>query len=138
VVIVAVPAYSWMWSEHDVRLGHRRRYTRRQLTTAARQAGLEVVRCTHFHSWLTPPAFALRRTPAGRLMKRPAEEASYVNPPVNRLLYRVTRLERAALRRVAMPVGLSILLVARRPRSPAADPRSAGGRSGPGNQSLIE
>ena len=126
VVIVAVPAYSWMWSEHDVRLGHRRRYTRRQLATAARQAGLEVVRCTHFHSWLTPPAFALRRTPAGRLMKRPAEEASYVNPSVNRLLYRVTRLERAALRRVALPVGLSILLVARRPPSPPT-PRSDGG-----------
>ena len=117
VVIVAVPAYSWMWSEHDVRLGHRRRYTRRQLTAVAQQAGLEVIRCTHFHSWLTPPAFALRRTPLGRLMKRPAEEASYVNPSVNQWLYRVTRLERTALGRVAIPVGLSILLVARRPVS---------------------
>jgi SAM-dependent methyltransferase len=134
VVIVTVPAYSWMWSDHDVRLGHRRRYTRGQLTAAAHRAGLEVIRCTHFHSWLTPPAFAVRRTPAGRLMKRPAEEASYVNPSVNRLLYRVTRVERAALRRVAMPVGLSILLVARRPvgRSGPGSPLR-GGRSGPGS-----
>ena len=29
LVVVAVPAYLWAWSDHDVRLGHRRRYTRR-------------------------------------------------------------------------------------------------------------
>jgi SAM-dependent methyltransferase len=114
LVVVAVPAYMWAWSDHDVRLGHHRRYTRRALREAAETAGLEVLRVTHFHSWLAVPAFLLRRTPVRRLVKGQAEEASFVHPAVNRLLVRVTDLERRALRRIDLPFGLSILLVAQR------------------------
>lgn len=113
LVVVAVPAYGWAWSDHDVRLGHRRRYTRAQLRRVAEEAGLVVQRCTHFHSWLVPPAFAIRKTPLGRLQRGSAEEASMGSPAVNRLLQRVTDLERRVLRRTDLPVGLSILLVAR-------------------------
>jgi hypothetical protein len=116
LVVVTVPAYLWAWSEHDVRLGHRRRYTRATLRAAAEAAGLEVVRCTHFHSWLTVPALLLRRTPRWprRRQRGSAEEASYVGPTVNRVLVWVTEVERRVLRRTDLPVGLSILLVARR------------------------
>jgi 2-polyprenyl-3-methyl-5-hydroxy-6-metoxy-1,4-benzoquinol methylase len=121
LVVVTVPAYLWAWSEHDVRLGHRRRYTRATLRAAAEAAGLEVVRLTHFHSWLTVPALLLRRTPRWprrRLQRGSAEEASYVGPTVNRLLVWVTQLERRLLRRTDLPFGLSILLVARRRPAP--------------------
>jgi SAM-dependent methyltransferase len=121
LVVVTVPAYRWAWSEHDVRLGHRRRYTRPTLRAAAEAAGLEVVRCTHFHSWLTLPALLLRRTPLRLLLKGSAEEASYVGPAVNRLLSAVTRGERRLLRWMDLPFGLSILLVAR--SRPSAAPR---------------
>ena len=113
LVIVAVPAYTWAWSDHDERLGHRRRYTRRSLVEAARAAGLDVVRATYFHSWLVPLALLLRRTPLRRLLRGSAEEASYVGPGVNRLLRGVTRVERTLLRVVDLPMGLSVLLVAR-------------------------
>jgi SAM-dependent methyltransferase len=112
LVVVAVPAYTWAWSDHDVRLGHRRRYTRRSLREAAVAADLEVIRVTHFHSWLVPPALLLRRTPLRRIVRGAAEEASFVSPAVNRLLVAVTTAERRVLRRVDLPVGLSILLVA--------------------------
>ncbi len=111
-MLVAVPAYAWAWSDHDVRLGHRRRYTRRSLREAAVAADLEVIRVTHFHSWLVPPALLLRRTPLRRIVRGAAEEASFVSPTVNRLLVAVTTVERWVLRRVDLPVGLSILLVA--------------------------
>jgi SAM-dependent methyltransferase len=119
LVIVAVPAYMWAWSDHDVRLGHWRRYTRRTLRHAAEAAGLDVLRVTHFHSWLVPMALLLRRTPLRRLVRGAAEEASFVNPAVNRVLGLVTAVERRVLRRVDLPLGLSILLVAR------AGPRTA-------------
>jgi SAM-dependent methyltransferase len=118
LIVVTVPAYGWAWSDHDVRLGHRRRYTRATLEGAARRAGLEVLRCTHFHSWLAPIAYVVRRTPAGRLLRGSAEEASYVHPTVNGVLRGVTALERVALRRMDLPFGLSVLLVARSPRPP--------------------
>lgn len=119
VVVVAVPAYQWAWSGHDVRLGHRRRYGRPKLIAAAEQAGLSVVRCTHFHSWLAPVAWVVRRTPVGRLMGGgSAEEASFGNRWINRALQLVTDVERTILARVDGPVGLSILLVARVPGDP--------------------
>lgn len=115
LVVLAVPAYQWAWSDHDVALGHRRRYLASEMRVLAEQAGLEVVRCTYFHSWLVPLAFVLRRTPARYLVKGPAEEASFVNKRVNRLLGAITDGERTISRLVDIPFGLSILLVARVP-----------------------
>jgi glycosyltransferase involved in cell wall biosynthesis len=114
LVVVAVPAYEWAWSDHDVRLGHRRRYTRARLQRAAQEAGLDVQRCTHFHSWLAPVAWLVRKTPLGRLLgSGSAEEASFGNAWINAALQRVTDLERTYLAARDLPVGLSILLVAR-------------------------
>jgi SAM-dependent methyltransferase len=119
VMVIAVPAYMWAWSDHDVVLGHRRRYTRRSLLAAASAAGLTVHRCTYFHSWLAPLAFLLRRTPLRRLLKSDAEEASFVSPAVNRLLLLLVTLERLLTRRTDLPFGLSVLLVASAPAAVA-------------------
>ena len=115
VVVLTVPAYRWAWSDHDVALGHRRRYTRDELRAAVEAAGFVVERATYFHSWLVLPALLVRRTPLGRLMGGSSpEEASFGSPSLNRLLGVVSRTEAAVLRRVDLPFGLSILLVARR------------------------
>jgi glycosyltransferase involved in cell wall biosynthesis len=117
-VVLAVPAYRWAWSDHDVALGHRRRYTAPQLEAAATMAGLRVDRCSYFHSWLVPPALLLRRTPLRLLLKGAPEEASFVSPTINRLLGVVAGAERAVAQRTRVPFGLSILLVASRPEEP--------------------
>lgn len=115
VVVVTVPAYQWAWSAHDEALGHRRRYTARTLRAAAEAAGLHVERCDYFHSWLVPAALLVRRTPLRRLVRGTAEEASLGGPLVNRWLGRLTRVEAWLGRRVRLPFGLSVLMVARGP-----------------------
>lgn len=130
LVVVAVPAYRWAWSDHDVRLGHRRRYTRVALVAAAHAADIDVVRCTHFHGWLAPVALLLRRTPLRRLIRgQSAEEASFLSPTVNRLLGWLGRFERFVLGWADLPVGLSILLVGR--VSDAGEHAAARGRGAP-------
>ncbi len=115
LLILAVPAYEWAWSDHDDALGHRRRYTAPRLARVAQDAGLDCLRVTYFHSWLAPLAFLLRKTPLRLLVRGDQEEASYVGPGVNRLFRAVTALERGLIRLVPLPFGLSVLLVARRP-----------------------
>ena len=79
-------------------------------------AGLTVLRCTHYHSWLVPVAWLVRRTPLRFVMGQgSAEEASFGSAWVNRALQVVTDVERTVLARRDLPVGLSILLVARVP-----------------------
>ena len=121
-IVLAVPAYRWAWSDHDVALGHRRRYTAPQLEAAATMAGLRVERCTYFHSWLVPAALLLRRTPLRLLLRGAPEEASFVSPSVNRVLGLVAAAERAIAARARVPFGLSILLVATRPEESVASP----------------
>jgi SAM-dependent methyltransferase len=113
-LVVTVPAYEWAWSEHDARLGHRRRYDSEGLRVVLEGAGFTVDRLTHFHSWLVPPAVAVRRTPLGRLVGD-QEAASEGGPVVSRALSGLTRLERATLARIDLPVGLSLLGTAHRP-----------------------
>jgi SAM-dependent methyltransferase len=49
-IVITVPAHEFLWSDHDVFLGHRRRYNREQLRDAIRRGGLDVVECFYFYS----------------------------------------------------------------------------------------
>jgi SAM-dependent methyltransferase len=59
-LLLTVPAYQSLWSTHDVRNEHYRRYRRRSLRDAAGRAGWQLVRDTHFNALLLPPAAAMR------------------------------------------------------------------------------
>lgn len=113
LVLLTVPAYQWLFADHDVRAGHRRRYTAARLERAARAAGLAVERVTYFNSFLVPAAALLRRTPLRRLGSGTDEETSDAPPTVTRLLGLVTAAERRLGRRIRVPFGLSVLLVGR-------------------------
>jgi 2-polyprenyl-3-methyl-5-hydroxy-6-metoxy-1,4-benzoquinol methylase len=110
-LIVTVPAYSWMWSPHDVHLHHKRRYSRRHLSQKCEHAGLAVSRLSHFNTILFPVAVL------GRLFERVFRKATVTTAtppaPVNALLARLFALERLCLARMQLPFGLSILLLAK-------------------------
>src|SRR5690606_41617341 len=108
-------AYPFLWSAHDVRAAHRRRYTARTLVAAVRAAGIAVERVSYYNSFLVLPALVLRRTPLRRLGKETDEETSMAHPAVDRVLTVLSRLEQAWLRRWPVPFGLSIVLVGRTP-----------------------
>jgi len=111
VLLVTVPSYRWLWSAHDDRAGHRRRYRRAELTTAVTAAGFRVVLASAFFSFLVPPAALIRRTPLGRLTADTDEEAS-AGPAVTMVLGRLAATERAVLRRRTIPFGLSQVVLA--------------------------
>ncbi len=111
MLVITVPAYQWLWSAHDVTLRHKRRYTRDALTRLASDAGFAIERATYFNTLLFP-ALAIVRL-LGRLQRRSGHDLHRPGPMVNRLLERVFAAERHLLRRVALPFGNSILLLAR-------------------------
>jgi SAM-dependent methyltransferase len=47
-LLITVPAHLSMWSDHDVLLGHRRRYNRRHLRHVLQRGGVKVDECFHF------------------------------------------------------------------------------------------
>jgi 2-polyprenyl-3-methyl-5-hydroxy-6-metoxy-1,4-benzoquinol methylase len=116
-ILCTVPAYMWLWSDHDRSVHHKRRYTRSRLGTLMGEAGFQVSRITHYTSLLLPLVAAERLIK--RLKTKPDENVSYdvKVPPrwMNGILGGVMGIERGLLRYADFPFGSSILAVGRRP-----------------------
>ena len=114
IVVATVPAYQWLYSEHDARHHHERRYGQRQFREL--WSGGDVLLVSHFNTLLFPPAAAVRL--ANRWWpKRVASHGLELPPaPVNRLLARVMASEAGLLGRVPLPCGLSLVAVVRKRR----------------------
>jgi SAM-dependent methyltransferase len=114
-LVVTVPQHPWLWSAADESAHHVRRYTRRGLLAALREAGFEPLRVTSFVS-LPLPLLA-----GSRMLHRrgsadfdPLRELR-LPVVVDRTLRGVLALERLAVRHgVSFPAGGSLLAVARR------------------------
>jgi SAM-dependent methyltransferase len=114
VAIVSVPAYSWLWSGHDVVHGHHRRYTTGSLVGSLRSAGFDVRSSGYFNSFLLPVAIADRL--AARVLRRPSKsDLQPLYPPLNAVLRRILLAERSRVLRGGFPAGLSAFAVAERP-----------------------
>ncbi|WP_306117700.1 MULTISPECIES: class I SAM-dependent methyltransferase [unclassified Roseitalea] len=108
-LFVTVPALPWLWSAHDERHHHFRRYTRRSLRRTAQEAGLAVQDCFYFNSLLLPVAVAMRAVKAALRSDSPDDTlpANWLNGA----LYRVFASERHLVGRLPMPVGLSVCAI---------------------------
>lgn len=111
--LMTVPAYSWLWSQHDERHHHKRRYTRRAVRALLDGAGLEVELLSHYNTLLTP-AVVLRRGLARLAGARLGPDDAMPGPALNRALTAIFGFERHLLRHVSLPFGISILAIARR------------------------
>jgi ubiquinone/menaquinone biosynthesis C-methylase UbiE len=118
VLVLNVAALEWLRGSHSVLSEETRRYTRPLLRRALRRAGLGVQRLTYTNFSVFPIMVATRllqrasaaagRTPKGHDIEVPPA-------PVNHLLTALLSAEARALRVVNMPIGSSILAVARKP-----------------------
>jgi SAM-dependent methyltransferase len=110
-LLVTVPAYRFLWSQHDVAHGHARRYTRRTLTELLRAAGLEIRQSGYFMSLLFPLALVERLTARFR---RPSAQVLAMPPRrLNALLLRILLAERRRVLAGGFPFGLSVFAIAR-------------------------
>ncbi len=112
-LVVTVPAYPALWSQHDVVNNHRRRYTRRTLLAAATEAGWRPERVTGFNSLLLPAAAAVRLAERVRPPRdRGASDLERVPQRLNGALGAPLAAEARWISKGRdLPVGLSLLAV---------------------------
>jgi SAM-dependent methyltransferase len=111
MVVVTVPAFTWLWSSHDVLNRHRTRYTRTTIAEVASSAGFMVEESSYFSHWTVPLMWA--RTMMEKI--RPGKPAPPMLPPplLNNALAGLSRLEFQLLSRFKLPFGSSVLAVLR-------------------------
>jgi SAM-dependent methyltransferase len=131
-LIITVPAFDALWSEHDEINHHRRRYRSPHLRHLIAEAGFQVDRITYCNTALCLPVLVTRK--AKNLWRaisrqRPGENRPLQSDlgdypkPVNDALFSLMCVETKLMDRFDMPFGVSILAVARRPE--AADRRTS-------------
>jgi len=115
-LLISVPAYPFLWSEHDEALHHRRRYRRAALRRLIALTGFETVRFTSAITLLLPPIAAFRllqkavknhEAPKTHLLPLPAA--------INRLLIGLLKMEARWLQNFDLPFGVSLIALLRKP-----------------------
>jgi SAM-dependent methyltransferase len=115
-LIVNLPAYGPLRSEHDLAVHIKKRYTRADVGEEVERVGLTVERIAHANTLLFPVEAAVRI--AKKLPAKSASEARSdlrsLPAALNRSLAQVLFLERWLLSRIDLPFGLSVVCVARK------------------------
>ena len=108
-ILVTVPAFPFLWSQHDERHHHFRRYTRASLERAAQKAGLKVSYSSYFNTFLFPLAVVSRGVK--KLTGSTVPDDTLPPTWINAVLTRVFGFERHLLGHLRMPFGLSLAAV---------------------------
>ena len=116
LLLVTVPAYRSLWSEHDEALDHVRRYEAARLRELLLGAGLQIERFTYLITALLLPIAVLRLLQRMAPKEERHPQTAFIIPPkfVNRLLIALLRLESLWLRRYDLPAGVSLVAAARK------------------------
>ncbi len=110
-LLLSVPAHTFLWSRHDEVNQHKRRYRRGELRGRLEGSGFELRRLSYWNACAFPPIWIRRRL--GR--ERPGDDLELGTPFQLRLFLGLLRLENRLVRRVDLPLGVSLIAVARRP-----------------------
>lgn len=116
--IVTASALEILSGRHSALSGEFRRYTPARMTTLLKAAGFDVARVTFLNASLFPMMLPMRLLErwTSRGAVQPGEFDITVPPaPINGVLTALLRTEALALRVMNMPIGSSVLCLARRP-----------------------
>ncbi|MHB2017552.1 MAG: class I SAM-dependent methyltransferase [Candidatus Xenobia bacterium] len=112
-LLVYTPGLPFMYSEHDRIVHHHRRYWKGELLARMRSAGFQVVHSSYVNMLVLPAVFLvqllLRFAP-----RRPHVEMALPPAPINAALTAVAQLEMPVVLGPGLPIGLSLVALARR------------------------
>ncbi len=108
-LLVTVPALPWLWSAHDAKHHHFRRYTKASLRRTAEAAGLQVLETGYFNTLLFPLIAGARF--AKKMIGRDTADDTIPAAPVNAVLRSIFGLERYLVGRLRLPVGSSLYMI---------------------------
>lgn len=112
-ILITVPAFQFLWSDHDLFLDHQRRYNILSLKSLLQNSGLKEIRMRYFFGILFPLVSLLR------LLKpktsTPKSELKNYHPLINKLLILIHDCERLILFPLNFCAGLTLFCLAEKP-----------------------
>jgi SAM-dependent methyltransferase len=107
-LLLTVPAFQMLWTNHDVINHHRQRYRRGTLFPLLHKSGFEVTESHYWFQWTVPAKLAI-----GGMQRIWRSEPRLPRIPrawLNRLLYGFSRMEQETLGSLGIPVGSTLMV----------------------------
>jgi SAM-dependent methyltransferase len=111
-LVLTVPAFPFLWSGHDVKHHHFKRYRRPALRRQLEYAGLDVRRISYFNFFLFP-FVALVRCLKKLRHSASSDEEGVPARWINSLLEKIFSSERFLLLAMSFPFGVSLIAICR-------------------------
>jgi SAM-dependent methyltransferase len=105
---LTVPAFQWLWSEHDVEHHHFRRYTTSSACAVLQRAGFDIRYISYWNMLLFIPAALVR------LMGRSGAASLTLPPLLDQLFYAIVYMESFLQPWLRLPFGTGIVVLARK------------------------
>ena len=114
LLLVNVPAFESLHSEHDEKVFTHRRFRRQQLVDVLSAVGFKCVECSYWTSLLFPFVWVARRYSVVKHGRDFEQQSNSTARVAGCLLRGIMSLEAAAMKVIRFPVGVSIVAVARK------------------------
>ena len=119
LLIVFVPAYNFLWSEHDEVNHHFRRYSKKNLEKKLKNAGFMIEKLSFWNFCLFFPTACVRiilnSLNKKHGSKKQNDQIVKFNPIMNRFLIALLKLENNIFRNTGLPIGVSVYASATKP-----------------------
>jgi 2-polyprenyl-3-methyl-5-hydroxy-6-metoxy-1,4-benzoquinol methylase len=115
-LLLTVPAFQFLWTNHDVINHHFLRYRRRTMRALLRQAGFVILEERYWYQWTCPVKLAIRLVES--VFRRPPAIAHVPPVWINRPLYWISRMEQQTLGAIGTPFGSSLMVYCVKPGTP--------------------
>ncbi len=109
LILLTVPAHSWLWSERDELAGHRRRYSKKQLRNLLNTVALQVEEIGYYHCFLFP--FFIFSRILSRWVSKVLDLEERSSSP---LLTKIALAEARLARRISLPIGSTLFAIGKR------------------------
>jgi ubiquinone/menaquinone biosynthesis C-methylase UbiE len=116
IIVIFVPAFNHLWSQHDVVNHHFRRYSMKRLTHVVEHSHFIIKRRSYWNFFLFSPTL-LVRTIQNKFYRAnsKSDNLQQTNKLVNFALTYLVKFENFLLRFASYPVGVSLFIIAEKP-----------------------
>jgi SAM-dependent methyltransferase len=115
-IVLTVPAFSYLWSQHDEENHHKRRYSRKSLSSLVLSNGLSLDYISYFNFWLFPLVASLRAIRKIIPYKESWQDMKLPAAFPNQILESIFKSERHLIGKRYLPFGMSLVAIISGPK----------------------
>ena len=116
-MIIFVPAFKFLWSDHDYINHHYRRYSKYELIKALNDSNFNIIRSSYWNFLLFFPVGLFRILKRGfgiRTKNKKKDQLYELNPFINKIFINLLKFENSLMIMLNFPIGISVFIMAKK------------------------